>query len=355
MRLFLIPALLYALSACNRSGDAAAAQLSREAAAPVRVKTVAVTERPMPEYLALTGTLRANEQSDVAANVIGKVVQTFVERGQPVKQGQIVATIDSRLSKFVAVAAAAQLHAAESQLEEARRDCERVQHLLEAGAISQAEFDRQTAACTTQQWSAAAVEAQQSQATKVLGDSLIRAPFDGIVGERFVNVGQYVEARTAVASIYQADPIRIQLTVPEANVAAIALGMPVTFTVAAYGDDPFVGNIRYISPNVREATRDLVVEALLANRDGRLKPGMFGTGRIVLATPRTPVVPTSVLVRDDSGARLFVVVGSQIEERMVQLGEPKDDVVAVLRGVSVGERVVDKPGPDVRDGASVVE
>ena len=243
----------------------------------------------------------------------------------------------------------------ESQLEQARRDCERVQHLLEAGAISQAEFDRQIAACTTQQWSAAAAEAQHGQAAKVLGDSLIRAPFDGIIGERFVNVGQYVDARTAVASVYQPDPIRIQLTVPEANVAAIVLGTPVGFTVAAYGDETFVGNVRYISPNVRESTRDLVVEAVLPNHDGRLKPGMFGTGRLLLAMPRTAVVPASALLRDDSGARLFVVVGSQIEERMVQVGETKDDAVAILHGVSVGDRVVDKPGPDVRDGALVAE
>jgi RND family efflux transporter MFP subunit len=355
MRLSLIPFLLYALSGCSRSGDAAAAQPAREAAAPIRVKTVTVTERPMPDYLTLTGTLRANEQTDLAADVNGKVLQTFVERGQPVKRGQVIAIIDSRLSKFVATAAAAQVRAAESQLEEARRDCDRVQHLLEAGAISQAEFDRQTAACTTQQWSAAAVEAQHGQAAKVLGDSLIRAPFDGIVGERFVNVGQYVEPRTAVASVYQPDPIRIQLTVPEANVASIVADMPVSFTVAAYGDESFAGNVRYVSPNVREATRDLVIEAMLPNRDLRLKPGMFGTARLLIATPRTAVVPTSVLVRDDSSARVFAVVGSQIEERTVQLGETKDDVVAVLHGVSTGDRIVDKPGPDVRDGALVVE
>jgi RND family efflux transporter MFP subunit len=158
-----------------------------------------------------------------------------------------------------------------------------------------------------------------------------------------------------VASVYQPDPIRIQLTVPEANVAAIVIGTPVTFTVAAYGEEQFVGYVRFISPNVRESTRDLVVEAVMSNRDGRLKPGMFGTGRLLLATPRTAVVPASVLVRDESGARLFAVVGSQVEERMVQLGETKDDVVAVLHGVSPGDRVIDRPGPDVRDGASVTE
>jgi RND family efflux transporter MFP subunit len=319
------------------------------------VKLASVVERPMPEYLTLTGTLRADAQSDIAADVSGKIVRTFAERGQPVRRGEILAVIDSQVSTFVVSAAEAQVRVAESQLDEARRDCDRVKHLLEAGAISQAEFDRQTAACTTQQWSSAAVQAQHKQAAKVLGDSAIRAPFDGILGERFVNVGQYVEPRTAVASVYQPDPIRIQLTVPEANIAAVVVDLPVAFSVAAYGEERFVGSVRYISPNVRESTRDLVVEAVLPNHDGRLKPGMFGTGRLLLGMPRTSVVPASALVRDDSGARLFAVVGSTVEERMVQLGESKDDLVAVLRGVTAGDRIVDKPGPEVRDGASVVE
>ena len=106
-----------------------------------------------------------------------------------------------------------------------------MKHLLETGAISQADFDRQTAQCTSQQWSAAAAEAQQQSATKLLGDANIRAPFDGIIGERYVNVGQYVQPSTRVASVYEPDPLRLELTVPEANVAAIQQDMPVHFTV----------------------------------------------------------------------------------------------------------------------------
>jgi RND family efflux transporter MFP subunit len=353
MRAMTLFPLLVTATACRRTDEAEAAQLAREASAPIHVQSVSVVERPMPDYLTLTGTLRANAQSDIAADVSGKITQTFVERGQKVKRGQLLAVIDSRVSGFMASATEAQFHVAESQLDEARRDCDRVKHLLEAGAISQAEFDRQTAACTSQQWSAVAAQAQHQQAAKVLGDSAIRAPFDGIVGERFVNVGQYLDPRTAVASLYQPDPIRIQLTVPESNIPAASVGTKVSFSVAAYPNESFVGTVQYVSPNVRESTRDLVVEALVPNADGRLRPGMFASGRMLLGQPRRAVVPESVLVRDDSGARLFVVVGSQIEERTVQIGESLDGVVAVLHGVRAGDRVVDKPGPEVRDGARV--
>jgi RND family efflux transporter MFP subunit len=228
-----------------------------------------------------------------------------------------------------------------------------VKHLLDTGAISQAEYDRQTSACTSQQWSAAAAEAQQASATKLVGDANIKAPFDGIIGERYINVGQYVQPSTRVASEYAPDPLRLELTVPEANVSAVKQDMPVGFTVTAYSDAPFTGSVKFISPNIRESTRDLVVEALVPNPDARLKPGMFSVAKVPLGDRVVPVVPVAAVVRDDAGARVFVVYGKEIQERLVQLGEVQGDVVAVTSGIKAGEIVVVQPGPDVRDGARV--
>jgi RND family efflux transporter MFP subunit len=346
--------VLLVLGGCHKAEEASAAsQAPREATAPVRAQTSVVGERPTPLYLTLTGTLRASAESDIAADVNGKVVQTYVERGQPVKRGQLLALVDSRSASLAATAAQAQARMAQSQLEQARRDCERVQHLLETGAISQAEYDRQTASCTSQQWSAAAAEAQQQWATKLVGDANIRAPFDGIVGERYVNVGQYVQPSTRVASAYAPDPLRLQLTVPEANVGAIKPEMTVAFTVTAYGDTSFSGPVRFISPNLRESTRDLVVEALVPNADQRLKPGMFAVARVRLGERVLPVVPAGSVVRDEAGARVFVVVDKLVQERLIQLSEPLGDVVAVATGIKSGESVVVNPGPDVRDGVRV--
>jgi membrane fusion protein (multidrug efflux system) len=344
----LLPAVVVA---CHKAEEASAATTPREAAAAVKVTTVPVTEKPVPEVLTLTGTLRSSSESDVAADVSGKVVVTFVERGQSVKQGQVIAIVDSRVASLAATAAEAQAKVAQSQLEEARRDCERVKHLLDTGAISQADYDRQTAACTSQQWSATAAEAQQKSALKLAGDSSIRAPFDGFIGERYVNVGQYVQMNTRVASVYDPDPLRLQLTVPEANVGAILHDMPVHFTVTAFGDQVFNGNVKYISPNVREASRDLVVEAVVPNADLKLKPGMFAVAGIDLGSKPRPVVPRTSVVQDDTGARVFVVANQQIQERLVQLGGATGDAIAVVEGVSVGDAVVVTPGPDVRDGA----
>jgi membrane fusion protein (multidrug efflux system) len=290
----------------------------------------------------------------VAADSNGKVLQVLVERGQAVVRGQVIATLDARSASLSATAAQAQSKLAESQLEQARRECDRVKHLLETGAISQADFDRQTAMCTAQQWSAAAAAAQQESATKLLGDTRIRAPFDGVIGERMVNVGQHVEPSTRIASIYQPNPLRLTLTVPESDLAYVKEGLPVTFTVAAFGDAQFSGNVKFISPNVRESSRDLVVEAIVPNSDGRLRPGMFALARPRLGEESRPVVPSAAIARDDTETRVFVVgVDKVVQERLVQLGEPLGDEVAVLSGVSAGDDVVLHPGADVRDGLHV--
>ncbi len=243
--------------------------------------------------------------------------------------------------------------AAQSQLEQARRDCERVKQLLDSGAISQAEYDRQTSTCTSQQWSAAAATAQGQSATKTLGDANIRDPLDGVIGERYVNVGQYVAPSTRVASVYSPDPLRLEVTVPEANVAAIKPDMSVSFTAVAFGDETFTGSVKYISPNVRESTRDLVVEAVVPNADGRLKPGMFAVAKILVASPPTLVVPKSALVRDETGARAFIVLDGVAQEHIVQTGETVGDEVAVLSGIRSGDKVVLRPPTDIHDGARV--
>jgi len=338
--------------ACKKP-EAAAQLTSAKAEVPVKVQTAPVEERPMPEHLILTGTLRASQESEVAADAAGKVTHTFVERGQQVKQGDTLAILDARGASISASAANAQSQLAKAQLEQAQRECERVKALKDTGAISQAEYDRVTSQCQTTQWSAAAAQAQQQNAQKLVGDSVIRAPFAGVIGERYVNVGQYVQSSTKVVSLYTPDPLRLELTVPEANVGGIKPEQIVEFTVSAYGDEKFTGTVKFISPNVRPTTRDLVIEALCPNSELKLKPGMFAVAKLQTAEKKQIAVPSASLVKQADVTRVFAVVNKRIEERIVQTGAEKDGMTAVLGGVKAGENVVLSPGPDVRDGAQV--
>jgi membrane fusion protein, multidrug efflux system len=339
--------------ACKKPEAATQAATPAKTEAPIKAQVVPVEEHPMPEHLVLTGTLRASQESEVAADAAGKVTATFVERGQRVKAGDTLAILDARGASISASAANAQSQLARAQLEQAQRECDRVKSLKDTGAISQAEYDRVTSQCQTTQWSAAAAAAQQQNAQKVVGDAVIRAPFPGIVGERYVNVGQYVQASTKVVSLYSPDPLRLELTVPEANVAGIKPEQPVVFTVSAYGDAKFTGTVKFISPNVRPTTRDLVIEAFCPNTDLRLKPGMFAVARLETAEKPLSVVPSNALQKHADVTRAFAVVNKRVEERIVQTGSERDGKIAVLAGLKPGESVVVSPGPDVRDGAQV--
>lgn len=339
--------------ACKKPEGGEAQLTSAKAEAPVKVQTVSAVEQPMPEYLVLTGTLRAAQESEVAADAAGKVTATFIERGQRVKQGDTLAILDARGASINVTAANAQSEFAKAQLEQANRECERVKALKNTGAISQAEYDRVTSQCQTTQWSAAAAQAQQQNALKVVGDAVIRAPFGGVVGERYVNVGQYVQASTKIISLYTPDPLRLELTVPEANVGGLKTDQKLTFTVSTFGDQKFEGTVKFISPNVRPTTRDLVVEAFCPNADLKLKPGMFAVARLVTAEKPQPTIPTAAISTQGDVSRAFVVVDKQVQERIVQTGGERDGHTAIVSGLKVGEQVVLAPGPDVRDGARV--
>jgi membrane fusion protein (multidrug efflux system) len=346
-------AALGGAAACNRSEARAEPAGAPKEEPPIHVATAAVTERTMPEFLTLTGTLRANQESEIAADANGKVLATFVERGQTVKKGDLLATLDARTAALMASAMTAQTNLAKAQVEQAQKDCERARHLLDTGAISRAEYDRTSTACSTTRFSAAAAAAQQASAVKVAGDANIKAPFAGVIGERYVSVGQYVQPQTRVASIYDPDPLRLELTVPEANIAAVRPEMPVTFHVTSFGDQAFTGTVKFISPNVRQSSRDLVVEALVPNGDRKLKPGMFATAQLDVADHAATVVPSSAVQREGATARVFVVADGRVQERVVQTGAEIDGVTAVQAGVKVGDKVVTTPAANVHDGARV--
>ena len=343
------------VAGCKKPEPPSAELTSAQQPVPtVKVQTTPVVEQMMPEYLTLTGSLKASQESEVAADASGKVTATFVERGQRVKQGDTLAILDARGASITATQAAAQTGLARAQLEQAQKECDRVKSLFQSGAISQAEFDRTTSQCQTTQFSAAAAQAQQQNAQKIVGDSVIRAPFSGIVGERYVNVGQYVQPSTRIVSLYNPDPLRLELTVPEANVGSVKPEQPVKFTVASFGEDhPFTAAVKFISPNVRPTTRDLVIEALAPNPDGKLRPGMFAVAGLSFGEKKAIVVPSSSIRKDETGARVFVVIDKHVQERLVQVAGEKDGLTAVAAGVKPGEVVVVTLGPDVRDGAVV--
>ncbi len=395
-RLILVPLVVLVLgagltaAACNRMGAESTPATTEPAA--IAVTTAAAVERPIAGFISVSGTLTAEDDADVAAEVSGRVVATPVERGARVDAGVElirIAAAEAEAQATEAQANAAQIEArlgltigtafdvervpevrnAHAALDLARLDFARAQTLQQGQLISQSDFDQRSAqkvaaerqydvarnGAAQQFQSLIAARARVALAQKALADTVVRAPFAGVVGERFVSIGDYVTRGTKVASVLRIDPLRVRLTVAEQDVSAVAVGRDVTFDVDAYPGESFTGQVRYVSPSVTADTRALIVEAVVPNHGGRLKPGFFVTARIERSeqTPRI-VVPAAAVRAVGGAARLFVIDGDRVKERIVTTGETVDGSVEVTTGLAVGERVATSPVNQLADGVRVV-
>ncbi len=323
------------------------------ALAPVKVQTGEVTHQKMPRYLTLTGSVFADRQSDVAANVAGRVTATYVERGMPVKAGQPLAVVDSKAASFQQAAAVAQSQAAQTQVALAKQECERADTLFSQGAITRAEYDRQKSTCTAQLYNANAAQANADLQGKLAGDTVIRAPIDGYVGERFVNVGEYVQPPTKVATVYAIDPARVSISVPEPAVALVKEGQTLELEVAAYPDRTFPATVRFVSPALRQNTRDLIIEASAKNADLALRPGMFAITRLAVGEEDQPTVPVAAIKGEGNTKRMFLARNGQAFELVVRTGETREGRIVVQEPLQAGDKVILSPPPGLRDGASI--
>ncbi|HSC71853.1 MAG TPA: efflux RND transporter periplasmic adaptor subunit [Candidatus Methylomirabilis sp.] len=347
----------------------------------------------LPVGLDVTGALMADAQTDVASEIDGRVTQVLVERGLVVKEGTVLVRMDDR-------DAINQLHEAEATeaqtrerlglvdgeyfdplktpdvrqaravMDRAEADYQRFKQLLDEGAISRSEHDlRRTDSLTAKaQYESTinqvrqlfqtlqAQKARVAMARKALEDTVIRAPFSGQVSEKHVNVGRYAKKGDKLVTLVRVDPLRVELAVPEAAVASIQKGQKVSFTVQTHPDRPFAGTIAYVGPALRTDSRALVVEALVPNASGHLQPGLFATARIELPATRPSVLVPAGAVQTEAGvARVFVTKGDRAELRFVQVGREAGGLVEILRGVTVGERVVVQAGEGLADGAAITE
>lgn len=346
---------LVLVSACKQPENKEAEAQKAAAPAAVKVQTGDVEVKKVPKYLTLTGSILANQESQVAANVAGRVIATYVERGQPVSKGQVLVAVDSQEAGLSAASAAAQSKVAESQEQLAKQDCERADKLFAQGAMTKAEYERQKTQCTAQVYSANAARAGADLAQKRAGDAQVRAPFDGIVGDRFVNVGEYVQPPTRVASFYSIDPARIQISVPENAVALVKVGQTLELKVTAYPDRTFPATVKYMSPALRTNTRDLVIEATAKNADAALRPGMFASVLLSIGEEELPTVPAESLRVDGTVKRLFLAKQGKAFELVVRTGVSKEGRVAVLDELGTTDKVIINPPKELRDGATVVQ
>ena len=383
-------ALAAALLSAACSGERTSAAALPEPA-PVAVHVAKVETQSIDRFLRVTGSLAADEQADVAAETGGRVIGTPVERGTRVAAGAALIRIsgtEADASLREAVANAAQLEArlglaagqtfdparvpdvlnARASLDWAEADFNRIKTLVDQKVVSQAEYEQRLTQvqAARQQYQTALNGAQQSYrslqaararvdlARKSSADTVVRAPFSGIVAERLVSTGDYVSRGMKVATVVRIDPVRVELTVPEQYLSLVKTGQSVRLTVDAYPGEVFAGKVRFVSPSLKPNQRALTVEAIAQNADNRLKPGLFVTALLQQPAPAPAMlVPASAVETVAGTSRVYVVAGDRVEERIVTTGERVGDRVELATGVEAGEQVATNPRGKLTDGVRV--
>jgi membrane fusion protein (multidrug efflux system) len=350
--LLLLLALGLLASACRRASAAQDTAGNQSAPAP-HVEMIAAVEQDVPRYLFVTGSLAPMEEADVAAGIAGRVFSTYVERGMSVSKGAPLAALDRRSASAAALETEAQARVAATQLRVAEQDCKRARRLVASGAINGAEADRVQGQCDEARDTHTAAEAREELASVALGDATVRAPFAGVIAERFVSSGEYVAASTRVATVMSIDSLRVELTLPESAVMDAHEGTPIDFSVTGDHGFPRHAVIRYVGPGIQKSARDQVVEAIVANEDHRLRPGLFAIARLAVGSSKLPIVPRAALSSSDGVERVLVVDNGVVARRIVATDDSSSDSIPVTVGLRAGERVVVPYADLLQDGTRV--
>jgi len=384
-------AVTAAVSAAGCSKTDTAQAHSRDGA-PKSIQSEAVRQDSVRRAVDVVGTLAAVDEVTISSEAAGKVSKIFADLGDRVTAGQLLVQLDNEKQQYTyaqqqaALARAlAQYGASDSEhlpeledtpdarranadLVQATQNYDRADELFKRTLVSQQTLDDAKAALQSKKAmynsaiqnaknlraSIQASDATMKLAGRQLRDTEIRAPFDGFVQKRLVNMGELVKAQMPVMAVVRLDPLKVTAEIPERMAPWITAGQPVDLKVDAYQDRKFTGKVSRISPAVDTATRAFPFEALVANSDAVLKPGTFARVHIESAKVDSILtVPYSSLQYRYGVNRVFVVNSGKLALRELAVGERMGDRMEVVSGVKAGERVAISDVDTLTDGAAV--
>ena len=286
----------------------------------------------------------------VGAEVSGTIREIGFESGAALRKGDLLVKLDVSSEE-------AQLQGLLADAQLARVNLKRAEQLREAGSNAPSELDAAQAR-------AAQADAAVSTLRATIAKKIIRAPFDGRVAIRQVEVGQAVQSGTAIASIQSVTPIYADFWMPQQALIDLKPGQRVRLRVDVYPDASWNGSVTTVNPEVDPSTRNVRVRATVPNADGRLKPGMFASVDVLSADKRPVLlVPATAVVFAPYGDSLFVVEKAKdasgkesavARQRFIRAGERRGDLVAVVEGVKPGETVVSAGAFKLKNGMPVV-
>ena len=316
---------------------------------PEAVTSIVTRREQWPATMAVIGTTEAVHGVTVSADLPGTVARINFDSGKPVREGEILVELDTRQER-------AQLASLEAQSELARVNFGRTQELVNAGVISRQEYDQ----ATSQQ---KATEANVAEIRATIARKTIRAPFSGILGIRKVNLGQYLSAGTPIVSNQSLNPIYVNFGVPQQEATKVKIGRSLRVTTEDVAGKVFAGNVTAIDSEVDQTTRNIKIQATLANPDGKLRPGMFVQVELPLGASRDVIaLPASAINYAPYGDSVFVITDLKdpkgqtyrgVKQQFVKIQGARGDQVAVISGLKAGDEVVTSGVFKLRNGAAV--
>lgn len=307
--------------------------------------TVARTESWTPSIKAV-GSIKAVNGIEVANEVPGVIASINFESGDTVKKGDILIRLNTAIDEAAVRTRKAEAHLAEQEFK-------RISDLLPKRAVSQSQYDESKANFD-------AAEARVNEADARLSKKVIRAPFDGTLGIRMVDQGEYIATGTPIVEVNMLDPIYVDYTLSEKNLANVVRDYSVVATVAAVPNQQFEGKVSAINTSINPETRTVRVRATLANPDKLLRPGMFATIRTKQPKDDEVVtVPRTAISYNTYGDFVFIVEENDegdliVSRQSVKTGETRDTRVAIVSGLEANDQVVSKGLLRLRAGQKVV-
>lgn len=317
---------------------------------PTAVTTVVAHRETWPSTLSVIGTAAAIQGVTVSADLPGTIDKIHFESGQWIHEGDILVELDTRQER-------AQLANLEAQRDLAKVNYDRAQQLVKAGVISHSDYDTASA----QQ---KATEAQVGDIRAAIARKTIHAPFSGVLGIRQVSLGQYLAAGQAIVSLQSLSPIYVNFGVPQQDTPKVIPGHVLRVTNTDLPGLAFTGRIMALDSVINEQTRNIQVQAIVTNKDNKLRPGMFVQVELPLGQPRQVVpLPASAINYAPYGDSVFVVTDMKdpkgntykgVRQQVVKIEGSRGDQVAIVSGLNPGDEIVSSGAFRLRNGAPIL-
>lgn len=348
-RLCLIVALCLSAFACSAEKLAPPAP-----AKPVSVATVIV--RDLEERIEATGELLAKQRAEIAAQVAGEITEIRADEGQTVSADTIVMEIDPERRHLELARAQAQVEEANAAVAQRRRELERLRTLSKNAIASKSEFEQAETALQTAQAQQRAAVAALGVTERALRDASVRTRFAGVIARRLVSLGEFVQPGQSLFEIVSLNPVEVEFHVPEIDSSRILEGQSLQLTVAPFPDEVFTATVTVVSPTIDPRTRTLRVKALVANEDGRLRPGTFARADLGVADRADLItVPEEAVLQRADGSVVFRLDGDdRVQRVVVEMGTIRDGWVEIRQGLSPNDTVLTRGHSNLIDGSHVV-